>query len=99
MKSYNINEFKKAVWQYLLEHRHFKIDDIIKSKRRFWGKIAARRKGYKKRIKRTNPIMTPKQTKTEEILKEFVKITPVWYEELLDEIKLSFPFKSLKLDS
>ncbi len=43
-----INEFKKAVWQYLLEHRNFRIEDIVKNKRRFWGKIAARRKGYKK---------------------------------------------------
>ena len=44
LENWTIEDFKKAVWQYLLEHRQFRVEDIIKNKRRFWGKIAARRK-------------------------------------------------------
>jgi hypothetical protein len=42
--NWTIEDFKRAVWQYLKEHRQFKIEDIVKKKKRFWGKIAARRK-------------------------------------------------------
>ncbi len=51
--NWSINDFKKAVWQYLEEHGKktefgLSVNIIIKSKKKFWGKIAARRKGYKK---------------------------------------------------
>ena len=54
--TYNINEFKKAVWQYLLEHSsvtpegYHKVMFISKGKKNFFGKIAGRRKGYKKTL-------------------------------------------------